>query len=132
MNKFGQDLFGFSEKELVGKSVLRTFVPETASAGQDLKQMIADLLRNPFQYVINENENTCKNGDLLWMAWRNKPILNRDGSLKEILTIGIDITERKRMEEQLRQAREELENLKFWLTSAKLCRKSHAMTFQFG
>jgi polar amino acid transport system substrate-binding protein len=37
------------------------------------------------------------------MAWRNTPILNEDGSLREILTIGIDITERKRAEGELRK-----------------------------
>ncbi|MBD3871731.1 MAG: response regulator [Acidobacteria bacterium] len=37
------------------------------------------------------------------MAWRNAPILNDDGSLREILTIGIDITERKQAEGELRK-----------------------------
>ena len=48
------------------------------------------------KYEIDETENRRKNGDRIWMAWRNTPILNEDGSLREILTIGIDITERRR------------------------------------
>ena len=44
------------------------------------------------------------------MAWRNRPILNEDGSLREILTIGIDIAEQKRVERQIAEQKELFEN----------------------
>ncbi len=101
LNKFGQDLFGFTEEELVGKPLLGTLVPDTETTGRSLKQMITKICSDPSEYEINENENSCKDGRRIWMAWRNKPILNRDKSLREILTVGIDITERKEAELKL-------------------------------
>ena len=103
INQFGQKLFGFSEEEIVGKPVIGTIVPITASSGRDMTLMIDGILSNPAKFEINENENTCKNGDKIWISWRNKPLTDKDGSLKEILAIGIDITERKKAEEALRK-----------------------------
>ena len=103
INQFGQKLFGFSEEEIVGKPVIGTIVPITASSGRDMTLMIDGILSNPEKFEINENENTCKNGDKIWISWRNKPLKDKDGSLKEILAIGIDITERKKAEEALRK-----------------------------
>jgi light-regulated signal transduction histidine kinase (bacteriophytochrome) len=43
------------------------------------------------------------------MAWTNKPIYDEKGNLSEILAVGVDITERKRAEEEIRQLNEDLE-----------------------
>jgi PAS domain S-box-containing protein len=94
LNDFGLQLFGFSRDEIVGKPILGTIVPEEESTGRSLTAMIDEILQNPGKYESNENENVTKDGDRLWVAWRNKPISNPDGSLKEILTVGIDITAR--------------------------------------
>ena len=56
-NKFAQALFGFSEDEIRGYSVIGTIVPETDTAGRNLAVMIADLISHPERYTINENEN---------------------------------------------------------------------------
>ena len=65
---------------------------------------------DPLKYENEETENIRKDGTRIWMAWRNKPILNSDGSLREILTVGIDITERRRIEQQIKEQKQLLEN----------------------
>ena len=35
------------------------------------------------------------------MSWSNNPILDTDGQLKEVLAIGVDITERRELEKEL-------------------------------
>ncbi|MBN1838220.1 MAG: response regulator, partial [Spirochaetales bacterium] len=52
----------------------------------------------------NENENICKDGTFLWIAWSNKTVFDEAGRPVGILSIGNDITERKRLELQLLQA----------------------------
>ena len=104
LNRFGQLLFGFAEEEIVGKNVMGTIVPELESSGRDLRFMINDILRQPEKYLLNENENICRDGRRVYIQWTNRPIFDQQGNFLEILSVGTDITERKRLEIELRQA----------------------------
>lgn len=98
-NDFAQRFFGFSLEELIGKNVVGTIVPEYESTGRNLRWLIDDIARNPECYLNNVNENIRKNGELVWVAWTNRPVYSEDGETIEILCIGNDITERKLAEE---------------------------------
>jgi diguanylate cyclase (GGDEF)-like protein/PAS domain S-box-containing protein len=104
LNGYGQEFFGYPLAELVGRSVVGLIVPETESSGRDLRHMIEDLLRHPERYVSNENENMRRGGERVWVTWRNRALVDAEGRLREILSIGIDTTERKRAEEALRES----------------------------
>jgi diguanylate cyclase (GGDEF)-like protein/PAS domain S-box-containing protein len=106
LNDYGQRLFGYTSEEVVGRSVLGLIVPDTESSGRNLVAMINDLLRHPERYLANENENVRRDGERLWITWRNTPIVDANGRLIEILSTGIDTTERKRAEEALRASEE--------------------------
>jgi PAS domain S-box-containing protein len=103
INDFGLDLFGYSKEKLVGQRLTGTIVPASEEAEKNIRRMTEEIVTDPEKYEIDETENASKDGELIWMAWRNTPILNEDGSLREILTIGIDISERKRAESELRK-----------------------------
>ena len=104
INKFGKDFFGFSEEEIIGKNAIGTIIPVTESTGRNLKNMFSNIIRHPENYTHNENENTRKNGERVWVSWTNKTIIAENGNVPEILSIGNDITERKLLEAKLRQA----------------------------
>jgi two-component system, sensor histidine kinase and response regulator len=104
INEYGQRLFGYDQDELIGLNVVGTIVPETESSGRDLQALMDNICRFPESYLFNENENLCKYGDRVWIAWANKPILDGQGRLIEILSVGTDATERKRAEEALRRS----------------------------
>jgi PAS domain S-box-containing protein len=103
-NEFAQGFFGYSEEEIVGRHVIGTILPERDQAGYDTASMLKDILENPEQYSINENENRLKNGKPVWISWTNKSICSTEGERIGILCIGNDITKRKQLEDQLRQA----------------------------
>ena len=108
-NRFAQDFFGYGEAEIIGRSIVGTIVPATESTGRNLEIMIQDLVKHPERYADNENENMRRNGESVWVAWTNRAIYDAENRLTEILCIGIDRTEQKKMEEELRRNLEELE-----------------------
>lgn len=103
MNSFGERFFGYAPGELVGKPVVGTIVPEVESQGRDLRALMEDLAANPDRHVANENENITKSGERVWVAWTNRPIYNPDGTLREILCVGSDLSARKRAEDDLKR-----------------------------
>ena len=109
INNFGQEFFGFSQDELLGRNVIGTIVPETDHSGKDLVKMIRDIGARPERYVSNQNENMRRDGERVWISWTNRPIFNENGEVQEILSIGNDHTVLKQVEEELRKAKAELE-----------------------
>lgn len=108
LNDYGLRFFGFTAPELIGRSVIGTIVPETETSGRDLAQLMLNICRNPDSYALNENENLCRDGRRVWIAWGNKPVFDEQGQLLEILSVGTDVTERRRAEEALRQSEAQL------------------------
>ena len=103
VNRYGLSFFGYREEEILGRNAM-ILVPGQDSSGQDLTGLTAAIVEHPEQYVSNENENVLADGSRVWVQWTNKAILDDAGSVREILAIGNDITERKRAEEELRLA----------------------------
>jgi len=103
-NEYAQRFFGYSEEEILGKNVVGKIVPEVDSTGNDLTAMIAEISADPGRYVVNENENIRRNGEHVWIAWTNKALCNEDGTIREILCIGNDTTERRKIKEKLRES----------------------------
>ncbi|MGA3116470.1 MAG: PAS domain S-box protein [Syntrophobacteraceae bacterium] len=109
-NEFAQKFFGYEERELLGRSVIGTIVPETETGGRDLVQMIRELASHPERFERSENENVRRNGERVWIAWTNKPVRDQSGRLTGILCIGNDITELKSAEMQLQIFRKFADN----------------------
>ena len=106
-NEYAQSFFGYSLDEIMGQDV-RILVPQTESNGKNLEKMVNDLLRNPDEFIENVNENVRKNGERIWILWKNKAIRDEFGNIAGNLAVGTDITERKRAEEQLQLSKETL------------------------
>ena len=104
LNEYGQDFFGYTLGELLGRSVVGTIVPQTETSGRDLARLMHDVLHNPGRFLSNENENMRRDGERVWVTWRNRPVLDEAGGLREIVSTGIDTTERKHAENALRES----------------------------
>jgi len=97
LNKFAQEFFGYGEAEILGHNVIGTIFPARDSAGKDLEAMIEDIVHHPTKYAHNENENMRRNGERVWIVWTNQPLYDDEGHLSQILCIGINRTEQKRV-----------------------------------
>ncbi|HIK13509.1 MAG TPA: PAS domain S-box protein [Oscillatoriaceae cyanobacterium M33_DOE_052] len=100
-NEFAQELFGYSEAEIIGKNALGTILPETYSSGTDLVAMVRHSLRNPKEFTHHEREHIRRNGKPVWIAWRNKLLQDEEGHFTGMLCVGTDITDQKRAEAEL-------------------------------
>lgn len=100
-NEFAEKFFGFSKDEILGKAAVGTILSEYDSANRDLSKMVLDIAENPEKYSNHENENIRKDGSRVWISWTNKAIYDPDGSIIEILSVGQDITARKKAEDEL-------------------------------
>jgi len=110
-NEFAETFFGYSEAEIIGKSAIGTIIPKTDLSENDLAAMIRDCLAQPEKYCQNENENIRRNGERVWIAWTNKPLLDAKGNLAGLLCIGTDIGDRKQAEIALQASESELRAL---------------------
>ena len=109
MNEFGLRFFGYTENELIGKHVVGTIVPETESTGRDLTLLMKEICEDTKKFERNVNENMRSNGDRIWIDWANKVVFDERGNVKEILSIGSDITERQKAEEEIHRLNIELQ-----------------------
>ena len=108
-NEFAQNFFGFSENEILGKSLEGTIFPNTESTKTYLDGLLTLLKHTPEKPIVNEKESVLRNGKKVWIAWTYRPIFDGDRDFKEILCIGTDITELKRAELDKRNLQAQLQ-----------------------
>jgi sigma-B regulation protein RsbU (phosphoserine phosphatase) len=104
MNSFGLSLFGYDESEIVGKDSFDTMAPDDEAARAEWTKGREALEASPDQAAEQELECRKKDGTPLWIAFRNRAILDADNNITEILSIGIDVTERRELEARLQAA----------------------------
>ncbi|MDD1667951.1 MAG: PAS domain S-box protein [Methanomicrobiales archaeon] len=110
-NEYAERFFGFSRDEILGKKVIGTIVPPTESSGRDLELMIARLLSHTEEFQSNENENITRDGRRVWIHWSNRTISDDRGNPVGVLSVGDDISDHRRLDEQLRASERRFRDL---------------------
>jgi PAS domain S-box-containing protein len=107
-NEFAVTFFGFSEQEILGKNIIGTLVPAMDMPGQNSSDEIQMFLKSTDSRTFYEIECVRKNGEKAWIAWTNKAIFDAKENLIEFLVVGMDITQRREVENALRQVNAKL------------------------
>lgn len=95
--------FERTARELLGRSFL-TLVPEKEH--ETIIQHVQGFIEGQYTTLNYEHEITTANGEHRWQHWTDRAILNRQGQVVEIQSVGRDITEKKLAEEALRISEE--------------------------
>ncbi|MHB8111212.1 MAG: PAS domain S-box protein [Syntrophorhabdaceae bacterium] len=108
MNDFMLKTLGYTSSEIIGKNYLTTIVV------RDDRELVSDvfrLLATENYPTLNENRILSKSGEEILVEWRGRFIRKPDGELDYIFGIGIDVTDRNRMENELKAHRDHLNQL---------------------
>jgi PAS domain S-box-containing protein len=111
INEYGEKFFEYNEAEILGRNVIGTIVSKTESSGRDLQQMVNEVFQYPERFERNENENITKSGKKVWVSWANKAIKDENDKFIGILSVGTDITEKKRTNLKLKESEEKFKNI---------------------
>ncbi len=98
-------LRGFRADEVVGHSVFEMFTDEGVELvkGMLRRRAIEDSAGSAGGFLRFQVEHRCKDGRLIWGEVQSKPDRNAQGEIIGYHGITREITERKRLEEQVRQ-----------------------------
>ena len=103
INDYGITFFGFtSEDELIGKNISGTIVQNQDDTVSDLREWQNNRHTHDI-YMFQESQNIRHDGEKVWISWSNRSILDVNENVIEILSIGIDITERRQVESTLEE-----------------------------
>ena len=96
-NKKREDLLGFS------------FMPFISPSHSEKVRAHFNSLVPENPVATHEHQVVGKDGEISWQQWTNRAIFDEHGVIKEFQSVGRDITDRKLAEEELRQARDDME-----------------------
>jgi len=120
MNDAMLEAFGYTAEEVVGKNYHGTFVPKKERL--KLRDVIHALTTRK-RPVTFETQAITKDGKLLDIVWGAGQVSDAEGDTEFLFGVGIDITERKRSEQELKAHAEALR-------SANRCLEEYSFSVQ--
>lgn len=100
-NAAAERMFGFTEEEILGKHPFEVIVPPQS---QSVVTEIFQRLKKGEMNAHGSCENVTKQGRNIICEWHNTPLLDESGTFYGVLSLAQDVTERKELEDQFRQA----------------------------
>jgi PAS domain S-box-containing protein len=101
MNESMLSAIGYSRSEVIGKNYIQNFVPES---DRILMSKFFQGVTASCESFINENKLLTRDQKELLVEWHGRPVYLDTGELDYFFGVGIDITERKRVEMALSQS----------------------------
>jgi PAS domain S-box-containing protein len=97
------EALGYKLEEIVGKDYMTTFVPER---DREMLSEVFEKLVQKKEPTLNENYIMTKDGKELLVEWHGRPVFKENGEYDFFFGVGIDVTERKKVEQALKESEE--------------------------
>ena len=102
LNDYAQKFFE-TDEAAIGTYALDLFTFRDETGRQTTIEQATAIIRGHADVPFFEVEALNKKGELVWVDWSIRAIFDAEGNMREMLGVGLDVTERKRAEEALRQ-----------------------------
>ncbi len=99
-NRQAQQLFGWSESEVLGRNFMTFMIPE--SADEQVGQIVEDAIDRGIE-SHSVNSNLTKDGRSVEVEWHNTIVPGEDGRPDSVLSLAQDVTERVRSQVALQE-----------------------------
>ncbi|MCC6678852.1 MAG: PAS domain S-box protein [Phycisphaerales bacterium] len=101
INPAAESIFGYRRDEAVGRSAMDLIVPPSAHS---YVEMLISRLAAGDMKANGHNQNCTRDGRLIECEWTNTPLTDETGRFVGVLSMVQDVTERQRLENQLRHS----------------------------
>ena len=108
LNQTGYDFFGYTPEEIIGKNWLDMRLPERER--DRIKALIRSELEGGPIPRFTENPVVTRSGEERIVAWHDSLLRDADGRVTGLISSGVDVTDRVRLEHEL-QRMDKLESL---------------------
>ncbi len=97
-NPYAESVTGYSNSEVLGKNWTDIFILKHKA--DEIKRIIKKIVNNE---AVNSNESqlVCKDGSILDVLWSNSLLYDNNNNITGIVSLGVNITERKVIEKKL-------------------------------
>jgi len=108
-NEYARVFFGLDKNEVLGRPFAKTIVPVTSTDPvKEMDYFVHDTGTRSDRFTVRETEHIKKNGERVWISWRNKPVLDGTNTVTGVISFGTEMTERRKAEEALFRANKKL------------------------
>ncbi|MBD3346588.1 MAG: PAS domain S-box protein [Chitinivibrionales bacterium] len=99
-NRACEESTGYTGAEVQGRSVLDLFI---ADEEREEVELVANRLLSDESMIEHDNHWLTKSGQKRFVRWRNSVVRAKSGDVEYVIASGIDITDRKLAEEEIRR-----------------------------
>jgi PAS domain S-box-containing protein len=100
-NRFAEQLTGYRKDEVLGRNWFELFIPEDEA--ENIRSVHKNVLQDKLEVSSYENFMDTKKGQKRLISWNNQSAKDNEGKAIATISIGIDITQRKKAEEEIRK-----------------------------